>query len=355
MVSTDQTYPAWSAHQVTLTVPNIEPLIVQVAWPFLVKGIKLSIIQLKKRKKGLHLVLEKCLNDPLPKEFGGRSKWDPDRLKPWRDLASNGTLKMHIEAQFLCRYLQNSGFKKEILESSAMKSTTLDHVREIVRALFYGHYYNSFYLFAIYDEKEELMFHLRVQPPVRFTPQGSPLLLVSVIDHQLARQLIADEKLNAEENQHEFHRIITQGVSREVCAIRTSSAKEMNLFRYSLRLNMTRMRRGAWQSKNLPRGENSPWMPTFVSPLYDVRTQHGSCSEKVVNHFEKGFGKGFIIDVFLGDSMCANCSVRKIPLKRCKGCKATSYCSVSCQKNHWIIHHKKTCKTLKLFKRYNSD
>ena len=254
---------------------------------------------------------------------------------------------MHVEAQFLCRYLHYSGYKKELFENSPIKSTTLDQVREIVRALFYGHYYNSFYLFAIYDEKEELMFHLRVQPPVRFTPQGSPLLLVAVIDHQLARQLIADGKLNTEENQYEFHRIITQGVSREVCTIRTSSTEEMDLFRYSLRLNATRMRRGAWQSKNLPRGETSPWMPTFVSPLYDVRTQHGSCGP-LLEEKEK---EDPLINTMLGDFMCANCSVRKIELKKCKRCKAISYCSVPCQQNHGAIH-RKTCNASKNFKRY---
>ena len=75
----------------------------------------------------------------------------------------------------------------------------------------------SFFLFAIYDHLDEPVFHIRVQPPIRFTPQGSPLLLMSVIDHQLAKQLIAEGKLDEELNQSEFHRIITQGVSREVC------------------------------------------------------------------------------------------------------------------------------------------
>ena len=47
--------------------------------------------------------------------------------------------------------------------------------------------------------------------------------------------------------------------------IYAASSEEFNLYRYSLRFNSTRMRRGAWQSKNLPRGENSPWMATFLS------------------------------------------------------------------------------------------
>jgi len=73
--------------------------------------------------------------------------------------------------------------------------------------------------------------------------------------------------LETQENQFEFHRIITERVSREVCIIRVSS-DELDLFSNVLRVNSTKMRRGAWQSKNLPRGDNTPWMPTFVSPLY---------------------------------------------------------------------------------------
>jgi len=38
------------------------------------------------------------------------------------------------------------------------------------------------------------------------------------------------------------------------------------------------MRRSVWQSKNLPRGENSPWMATFLSPLYTENTSF-DCSE----------------------------------------------------------------------------
>ena len=112
-VSTDQTHPSWSAHEITLNVRNAAPLIIQVPWPFLAQEYDLSLFQLKKKKKGLHLILKKSLNDPLPKEFGGRSKWDVDLLKPWKDLKSNGSLKSHIEAQFDCNYLRHSIYSKK--------------------------------------------------------------------------------------------------------------------------------------------------------------------------------------------------------------------------------------------------
>lgn len=81
---------------------------------------------------------------------------------------------------------------------------------------------SGIFLFAIYDkvhknnrvfdpivhDKQSFsvspIFHFRFNPPIQFSPDGSPLLIVSVIDHQLARQLIAEEKLENEQNQSNF-------------------------------------------------------------------------------------------------------------------------------------------------------
>ena len=54
-------------------------------------------------------------------------------------------------------------------------------------------------------------------------------------------------KLEEEQAQFDFHRIITERVSKEVRVISTTCTEQINLLRYSLRLNSTRMRRGAWQ------------------------------------------------------------------------------------------------------------
>jgi hypothetical protein len=340
IVTTDRENPSWSAHQVTLTLSNVEPLILQVPWPFLATKVQISLHKSKKGKKNrLRLVLNKSLHDPWPKEFGGRSKWDINWFRPWLNIEEHGTLEMHIDAQFRCDqlFMEKRLYKKK-------KASALDEVREILRAIFYSHHRNSFFIFAIYDHlnPDEPVMHLKIQPPVRFSPPGSPLLLVSVLDHQLARQLIANGKLDPEVNDSDFHRIMTERVSREVCPIHLSSAEELNVFRYTLRVNSTRMRRSAWQSKNLPRYEDNPWMPTFISPLYCDNT-NGFCdtvSEEIsgsMNHRQpiRIFHSTFDYSPTM---MCSMCYIKKVELEKCSRCKKISYCSVACQKQHWLIH-----------------
>lgn len=287
--------------------------------------------------------MQKSLNDAWPNEFGGRSKWDPDRLKRWQDLDSGtvGTLKMHVQAQFNCDDL--------FLEKrfwSDNEAPVLNGVREIVRALFYSHCHNSFFLFAIYDDRKpnKPVFHLRIHS-VRCTPQMSPLLLLSVIDHHLAEQLMEQQKLEAEQNNFDFHRLITERVSREVCAIRVSSTEEVDLFRYLLRVNSTRMRRGAWQSKNLPRGESSPFMATFVSPVY--QEDLSDVCATFADHYYRTAPPDVAMNVCgplypFYRNCCVTCAVKLVKLSDCGRCKAVSYCSVACQKKHWS-HHKSRC------------
>ena len=315
----------FSSHQITLTLGSAEPLTIRLPWPFLVDKI-FSSLRKSKKKKRIQLWLKKSVKDAFPGDFGGRSKWDVDLFtKPWRDVATNGDLKKHLEAQFSCDNLHSN------LPSNSF--TSLTNVRRIVQHIFLSHCDHPFsFLFAIHDRDATApTFHLRVQPPIRFTPQGSPLLVVSVIDYQFANQLIDHGKLDRETLQSDFHRLITQGVSREMCVIRTSSSEETDLFRYSLRLNSTKMRRCAWQSKNLPRGEFSPWLPTFISPLYAENISiKWNCAESS-----------------LALSQCSGCGLKPtassgstsdVRLRQCSRCKSASYCSITCQRNHWPLH-----------------
>jgi len=178
------------------------------------------------------------------------------------------------------------------------------------------------------------VFQLRVRPPIRFTAKGTPLLLVGVIDNQLAQQLISKGKLDPEQCQSDLHRIITEGVSREVCTIRTSSAEELLLLRFSLRLNSTKMR-GVWL--NIPRGEDSPWMYTYVTPLYAENISDGCGKvDRVVKEILGGRCCCPPSDKMYRPS-CASCLVKKVDLNFCTNCQVYT-CSFSCHAAHFRVN-----------------
>ena len=218
--------------------------------------------------KNIQITAKKCIDDAWPGDYGGRSKWDINRFLPWKELTTNGLLREHIEAQFDCADLS---FMRRCLKNPD-PLTPIDEVRDIIRAIFYGHYNNKFQLMAVHGPTNPNVpiFFFRIHPPVRFSPHGSPLLLVSVIDYPRLEDLISQGKVDREQFQSDYHRLVTERVSKEVCVIRASTDEELNFLRYYLRVNSTRMRRSAWQSKNLPRGEDTPWIASFLSPCHPI-------------------------------------------------------------------------------------
>jgi hypothetical protein len=325
-----------------LSLPNVEPLILKVPWPFLSEEVEVSLQKKnkKKKKKFIHLILKKSLNEPFPADFVGRSKWDLNLLKPWKEIEGHGTLKMHMEAQFHCDY-----FMMEKFSFKSSETSPLDEVREIVRAIFYGYYFNSFFLFSI-SYLDEPIFYVRVQQKVRFSPLGSPLLIASVNDYQLAQQLMAKGALDPAQYQADYHRVFTEGVSRQVCNIRASSFQEVELRRYVFRTNSSKLRRRVWQSINLPRGENSPWMATFISPLYSQRIIFvcKDIAQNIRNDLDLPvIPRNPILSVpFVKVSLlnvgCAACFVKKVDFLTCELCETVSYCSAACREMDWDTH-----------------
>ena len=300
--------------------------------PVLVKGIEASLTS----DKSIKISVKKCVDDAFPGDYGGRSKWDINRCLPWKELATNGRLRDHLEAQFDCT---DFSLAKCCIRTSK-SSSALDEVRDIIRAIFYGHYNNSFQFMAVHgvENPDDRIFFIRIHPPVRFSPHGCPLLLVSVIDYPRLEELIEQGKVDREAFQSEFHRLVTEGVSKEVCIIRASSNEELSLFRYVLRVNSTKMRRSVWQSRNLPRGDDHPWIMAFISPLYKEILQK-NCQE-----LDEALPKICIpsdFDLFSElqyRQSCAFCFVTKVTLKSCGRCHRLFYCSTSCQGNHWLAH-----------------
>ena len=313
---------------------------VQLPWPVLVKGI---VKTFNADDKSIQVIMKKCVDDTWPGDHGGRSKWDLNYLRPWRELISNGSLREHIEAQFGCYQL--CLMKRCMNSPSLMTWPPLDEVRAIIRAVFYSHFNNKFQLMAIHSPTNPNVpvFFFRLHPPVRFSPHGSPLLLVSVIDYPRLEDLISQGKVDREQFQSDYHRLVTERVSKEVCVITASTEEEVNLLRSMLRVNSTRMRRSAWQSKNLPRVEDTPWIATFISPIYaECILEHCSKHDENFNQLLTESGLTHFKTCPSSDQKfrksCAFCCVTKVHLKMCTRCRGTFYCSPSCQTSHWLAH-----------------
>ena len=333
MISTNGAY---STHQLDLNLAVGRPgnaksqFTLQFPWPIQTTGIESSLTS----EKSIQIIAKKCVDDPWPGEFGGRSKWDINNMKPWKEMKSHGFLRDHFEAQFNCGHL--SLMKR--FTKSAIPPSPLDEVREIFRAIFYGQFNNSFQLFAVHgpgqNPNDDPIFFFRIHPPVRNSPHGSPLLLVSVIDYQRLEELIGQGKVDREAFQSDYHRLVTEGVSKEVCIIRASTMEELSLLRYILRVNSTKMRRSAWQSMKLPRGDDHPWIPTFISPLY-TEMLDATCRKL---DREKSATINPLPDDPRYRKSCASGFVTKIQLQWCSRCHCVFYCSISCQRNNWPMH-----------------
>ena len=60
----------------------------------------------------------------------------------------------------------------------------------------------------------------------------------------------------------------SEGEETEGASLLTSVLRVAQMLRHILRLNSTKMLPQLWQTQNLPPVKHSPWIATFVSPLY---------------------------------------------------------------------------------------
>ena len=143
-----------------------------------------------------------------------------------------------------------------------------------------------------------------------------------------------------QENSDDFTRIFESPKFKKHPAGRsltiwTCTSEEELLLRYVLRLNSTKIVPSTWQKNNLPQGENSPWLATFVSPLYDDCPSMNQESLATVQLQKE-------INSSNQPTSCVACKIIPQNLKRCSRCRTVFYCSVECQRGHWA-QHKNVC------------
>jgi hypothetical protein len=317
---------------------NIEPLSLSFPYPILVDDIHAT---LHRKDHYVNLVLKKALWEPWPCECRPANScvldnvFDPERLKSWKEenfqttLSSPSfhTLDIHLRSQYNFRHLENP--------SLLLDKSPLNIARDVVRALFL----NPSHCVRIQRINASIPdWYLRVHHPALTTPNGSPALLVSAFDFRLAEKLTTDGKWNKKKYAENFSRVFPDYDPEKMMTIEIENVEQSQFLRFVLRLNSTKIVPSIWQKKNVTLGDDSPWMATFISPLYI------DCPFHEVESCDAFTSTRSTARGMANDNSCCN-ACQKVPenLKRCSRCRTAVYCSVECQRQHWA-QHKKACK-----------
>ena len=233
----------------------------------------------------------------------------------WNDV---GALTMHITwYQFRQDYLANTANGPE-KETDVMNS-----IRKIICFIFNEVALNGNERFQLKVDGSTGSpdWFIRAHSPVRTSPGGTPILLLSALDHRLQERLLGEGKLDIDRSKKFFHRIFGHVPAEEKVVIPIESAELAQILRYILRLNSTKILPSSWQIENLPQGKSSnPWFSTFVRPLYLDTVKNTSTV------FRPAMATGIGIDC------CAKCGKTGVNLKLCVRCKSVSYCSFDCRR-----------------------
>ena len=293
-----QRWPCKSSHRITVSLDGVKPLTVTLPYPLLVETLKATLCQ---KDCVVEVVTAKAVNDLWPEDvIRDQFRWQSEILERCTDVK---WIVRHLESQF-----HPSTIVRGVLKG--VPGDLLTQIRSLIRYMFFMAVQEKKMFMELRskgspDTKEWL---IRTHLPVRISPRGAPVLLLSALD----QSQIADP---TPQIQAKLKRILCDGdVSRtfEIAFLTTEAAQ---LFRYILLFNSTKIQPINWQKKNLPQGGDSPYLATFLQPLYydgEIQAPH----------------------IVGGCRLCGKPHAQK----KCGRCLVAPYCSVECQRAHWPTH-----------------
>ena len=293
----------------------MKPQTVTLPYPILPSTIKATL----NRKEGVvDVVMDKALNDIWPEDVAAVEngmRLNAETIEPWTD--DDETIAKHVSAQLIVRSHWGNG--------------TLSVVREIIGGIFCHVMEKRAVIFCLQIRGNCKMlcccWYIRVHLPIRVSPQGTPILIVSALDtHHCTARLKENDALLRQHND-KANGILNHGLPKDspILLIPLKTMEQGRFFSYVLRYNSTKMEPTTWQKENLPQGESSPWLATFLRPLY---------SDSQLDQYEDGDEA-----IASSSACCARCRKdTSANPKRCSRCKSVSYCSAECQRADWIKH-----------------
>jgi hypothetical protein len=240
---------------------------------------------LRRSDRCIRLTLKKALREPWPQSFSEKPKWDVDCLSEWKQspiwytFCFSSELRFHVACSqhqvAVSDIFRNNTFEKVYFPEPRL-TPPLEIVRDVIGTIlrvfeegvdnFLSFNIDSVRLRSFSSSTKEPEFAFLAHRPLLLSPCGSPMLLISVLDCLFSKKLVEKGHLNAKEASEYLDRVfVKKNIKPEILYTTHEGTK---LLRYLLRLNSTKMKPSSWQENNLSLGKYSPFLATYISPLY---------------------------------------------------------------------------------------
>ena len=213
-------WPCESTHHVTffLSMKSNRSTSRSLSRSYCQTNTTLKSIALPRKKGIIEIVLEKAHCNLWPEDIiHERFRWNAEELAPWTDPEQ---LKMHLLYQY----------RQDDLITDNPETDVMTKVRDIIRGIFGGviHFGYDHIQLEVEGSTDSPDWFIRAHPPVRSSPHGTPILLLSVLDHHLQERLGSQGNWDISRSKKSFHRIYGHFTSKLVVPI--SRPKSPNCF-----------------------------------------------------------------------------------------------------------------------------
>lgn len=341
-ISTDQQLPCEAGHRITLCLAQpegIKPLTMGFPHAFLVECIEAT---LRRSDRSIRLVLKKALREPWPCHFNEKSKLNVEQLSLWKEPKPDDPISrimIHLGGTKDVKSIHSS-LESAVDLKKFLNLVALEVIRNTTSAIFaHSEYGKELFTVSSIHDRHKPLFTIRVHLPIKMSPLGSPMILITALDHRHAEKLIANGRLQSIQFREDSQRIFNERRNQKPFPLWTTSEDVTLLLRYMFRMNSTKMKPSLWQEENVPLGKFSPFLASFIAPLY-LDNQYHESEEEIETTKDKIRSLKKDHNIPQGDpNVCARClKSSSVKLKRCSRCKSVSYCTVECQKADWSKH-----------------